>query len=59
VVALAGAMPPETSRFAESMFKLLETLLTAAVFYWVGTSRGAVEMRQALQTAAKMPDGSR
>jgi hypothetical protein len=48
-VVLHGAIPADNQRLADQLIGGLYTLVTTAIAYWVGTSRGAVEMRQALQ----------
>lgn len=51
-VVLVGAIPADNQRLADQLIGGLYTLVTTAVAYWVGTSRGAVEMRQTLQDRA-------
>jgi hypothetical protein len=50
-----GGVPESASRLADQMVTGVYTLLATAVAYWVGTSRGAVEMRQGLQSNAAAP----
>jgi hypothetical protein len=47
-----GTIPDANTRLADQLIGGLYTLVTMAVSYWVGTSRGAVEMRQGLEQAA-------
>jgi amino acid transporter len=47
-----GTIPDQNTRMADQLIGGLYTLVTTAVSYWVGTSRGAVEMRQGLESAA-------
>jgi hypothetical protein len=47
-----GTIPDANTRLADQLIGGLYTLVTMAVSYWVGTSRGAVEMRQGLERAA-------
>jgi hypothetical protein len=48
-VVLTGHIPEANTRMADALLGGIYTLATTAVTYWLGTSRGAVEMRQALQ----------
>lgn len=45
---LNGSIPEQNQRMADTLLGGLYTLATTAVAYWLGTSRGAVEMRQAM-----------
>lgn len=51
-VVFTGTIPEANTRLADQLIGGLYTLVTTAVAYWVGTSRGAVEMRQGLEQAA-------
>jgi predicted regulator of Ras-like GTPase activity (Roadblock/LC7/MglB family) len=51
-VVFTGSIPEANTRLADQLIGGLYTLVTTAVAYWVGTSRGAVEMRQGLEQAA-------
>lgn len=52
VIVFTGAIPEANTRLADQLIGGIYTLVTTAVAYWVGTSRGAVEMRQGLEQAA-------
>jgi predicted regulator of Ras-like GTPase activity (Roadblock/LC7/MglB family) len=45
-------IPDANTRLVDQLIGGLYTLVTMSVSYWVGTSRGAVEMRQGLEKAA-------
>jgi fumarate reductase subunit D len=47
-----GTIPEANTRLVDQLIGGLYTLVTMAVSYWVGTSRGAVEMRLGLEQAA-------
>jgi hypothetical protein len=51
-IVFTGSIPEANTRLADQLIGGLYTLVTTAVAYWVGTSRGAVEMRQGLEQAA-------
>jgi hypothetical protein len=51
-IVFTGAIPEANTRLADQLIGGIYTLVTTAVAYWVGTSRGAVEMRQGLEQAA-------
>lgn len=51
-IVFTGAIPEANTRLADQLIGGIYTLVTTAVAYWVGTSRGAVEMRQGLEQVA-------
>jgi hypothetical protein len=59
LVVFTGAIPAANTRLADQLIGGIYTLVTTAVAYWVGTSRGAVEMRQGLEQAAHNPPPTR
>lgn len=52
-VVFTGHIPKDNTRMADQLIGGLYTLVTTAVSYWVGTSRGAVEMRQGLESSVR------
>lgn len=52
-VVFTGHIPKDNTRMADQLIGGLYTLVTTSVSYWVGTSRGAVEMRQGLETSVR------
>jgi hypothetical protein len=48
-----GTIPKDNTRMADQLIGGLYTLVTTAISYWVGTSRGAVEMRQGLESSVR------